>query len=85
MPIYNYECGCGKKFELLRPMRQSGEKAPCPSCFEDAVQIVSSLRKCLVAHPFVVFAHDGTILHSTQTTERTPVQVRTKSGKVVNA
>jgi putative FmdB family regulatory protein len=33
MPIYEYIChDCGSKFEMLRPMSQSEEKATCPKC-----------------------------------------------------
>lgn len=85
MPIYDYACKCGEKFELIRPMRQSGDKVSCPGCFRDAVKIVSTLGGFLVAHPFAVIANDGTVLYQTQTTERTPHKVRTKSGKVINA
>lgn len=85
MPIYEYEC-CGEKFELLRPIRQAQEEALCPNCSKSVSRIVSPLGKPLVASPFTVISHDGTVLSRTQTTERTPFKKRHRwTGKVVNA
>ena len=43
MPIYEYVCsGCGLKFELLRPLSQSDEEAPCPSCHKSAKRKLSA-------------------------------------------
>jgi putative FmdB family regulatory protein len=42
MPLYEYVCSkCGCKFELLRPISQSNEAAPCPSCHHEAERVLS--------------------------------------------
>ncbi|MFC2072417.1 zinc ribbon domain-containing protein [Chloroflexota bacterium] len=43
MPIYEYACpSCEVKFELLRPLSQSGEGASCPHCQQSAERILST-------------------------------------------
>ena len=33
MPVYEYYCaGCGRDFELIRPVSRSEEPAPCDQC-----------------------------------------------------
>ena len=33
MPIYEYHCAnCGTTFELMRPMAQADDEAPCEGC-----------------------------------------------------
>lgn len=33
MPIYEFRCaGCGRRFEKLCPMGESGENLKCPDC-----------------------------------------------------
>ncbi len=71
-PLYEYYCECGEQFELLRPMRQVHEGAPCPCCSKSARRIMSPSRKPLVAHTFTTYGHDGRIIGQKQTTERTP-------------
>ncbi len=42
MPIYEYVCpSCDIKFELLRPLSQSAEAAPCPKCNNSAQRVLS--------------------------------------------
>jgi len=42
MPIYEYVCpSCETKFELLRPLNQSGEAASCPKCQQSAERVLS--------------------------------------------
>ncbi len=42
MPIYEYFClKCESKFELLRPISQAGEAAPCPNCHIQAERALS--------------------------------------------
>jgi len=42
MPIYEYSCPqCRSKFELLRPMSESAEKAVCPRCGKPAAKTIS--------------------------------------------
>jgi len=48
MPIYEYICPkCSSKFELMRPMSQSDEKAACPKCGKPAPRAISRFS-CLV-------------------------------------
>ena len=43
MPIYEYVCSdCNLKFELLRPLSQAGEGAPCSRCHNGAKRILST-------------------------------------------
>lgn len=43
MPIYEYVCsGCHQKFELLRPLNQASDEAPCPRCHNKAERILST-------------------------------------------
>ena len=43
MPIYEYVCPkCELKFELLRPLSQAGEGAPCPKCHQGAERVLST-------------------------------------------
>lgn len=43
MPLYEYVCpDCGLRFELLRPLRQASEAAPCPTCQSDAGRVPST-------------------------------------------
>ena len=33
MPVYEYYCsGCGQDYELIRPVSQAGDPAPCLKC-----------------------------------------------------
>jgi putative FmdB family regulatory protein len=42
MPIYEYVCSdCKQKFELLKPMSQSGEGTSCPKCGGKAQRVLS--------------------------------------------
>jgi len=43
MPIYEYRCqACARDFEMTRPIAQSSEPAPCPTCGKSAQKLVSS-------------------------------------------
>ena len=42
MPIYEYVCNdCKNKFELIRPVSQSSDSAPCPTCQKPSERILS--------------------------------------------
>jgi putative FmdB family regulatory protein len=34
VPTYGYDCACCGAFDLVRPMAQAGDPAPCPDCGE---------------------------------------------------
>ena len=43
MPIYEYVCpSCESRFELLRPLSQAREAAPCPGCQQSAERVLST-------------------------------------------
>ncbi|MFW6150728.1 MAG: zinc ribbon domain-containing protein [Chloroflexota bacterium] len=43
MPLYEYFCpDCRLKFELLRPVAQATERAPCPRCAAPTDRAVSA-------------------------------------------
>lgn len=42
MPIYEYVCAdCDNKFELIRPVSQFSDSAPCPTCQKPSGRILS--------------------------------------------
>lgn len=46
MPIYEYLCpSCKEKFEQRRPMSQSDEDAPCPTCRMAAPRTLSRVAR----------------------------------------
>lgn len=49
MPIYEYRCGCGHRFEELQPL---GAAAPgCPACGRQALKVPSRVSLGNVASP----------------------------------
>lgn len=39
MPLYAYECQpCGVKFDKIRPMKEAGDRCPCPNCGRQAAK-----------------------------------------------
>lgn len=44
MPLYNYNCGCGKCFSAWAPMAESASPALCPRCNQLAPRGVSAPR-----------------------------------------
>ncbi len=84
MPLYEYYCErCDEVFEALRPLRESDQPLPCPTCDHDADRIMPS--------PFapmsfkqgyaqrVPFHHRP--IRSLEGRERTIAPVKPKSGK----
>ena len=46
MPIYEYECPYhdnNLRFELLRPISEASNSAPCPQCGKEAQRVVSRM------------------------------------------
>ena len=41
MPIYEYECSCGKVFEKLESINSQEKTAPCPQCGATAKRKIS--------------------------------------------
>ena len=43
MPIYEYYCSkCDTEYELLRPVAQAKESAPCATCAQPGERLLSS-------------------------------------------
>lgn len=39
MPVYDYECECGKQFEDIKPISECNEPSKCPKCGKMAKRI----------------------------------------------
>ena len=70
MPVYEYECECGHRFEEYRKI-EDRNSVVCPMC-KKLARLKISLSSFRMAVPFSVFAHNGTLLHTRQTPEKTP-------------
>ena len=70
-PLYEYICEDGHRFEEFKSI-EDRHNVVCPMCENPAHIRISLPRKPRMAVPFAVLAHDGTVLHETQTTEKTP-------------
>ena len=55
MPIYEYACGCGERFEKL--VRRFGEEVCCPSC--QSAEVEKQLSVFAVATATPAFAGCG--------------------------
>lgn len=40
MPIYDYRCGCGRRFEVIQPVAAAAP--PCPDCGGDSAKVPSA-------------------------------------------
>lgn len=69
MPLYEYECEGGHKFEEWHRI-DDRHNVLCPLCEEPARLMMSSFA-FRFAQPFTVIGHDGNVLHRTQTIQRT--------------
>ena len=61
MPLYEYECEAGHRFEEYHRMDDRHD-ASCPEC-DGPVRLRISLSSFRLAVPFTVCTHDGKILH----------------------
>ncbi len=57
MPVYEYECEEHGVFELLRPIAERAEPAPCPNCEQAAARVVSVPRLSGMSRPTLI-AHE---------------------------
>jgi len=73
MPLYEYCCECGHRFEELHRMSEASDLQPCPKCGELAERIMSAWGRVLIAAYDTVVGHDGTILSRKQSTEEIPM------------
>lgn len=51
MPVYEYECDRHGLFEVLRPMAESAQPAPCPDCEVLAARVLSAPQVAVLARP----------------------------------
>lgn len=79
MPLYEYECEDGHRFEELRH-RDERNNVVCPQCKRPVHIKISLSTQHKTAHPFRVVGHDGRVIHESQTTETTPLRIATKGG-----
>lgn len=64
MPIYEYQCQCGKRFEELRSMEKRHD-AVCPRCSKVPKLLISQLAKRNpfdLRIPLTVYNHDGSVV-----------------------
>ncbi len=73
MPLYDYECSCGKKFEAIRPIGLR-HTADC-ECGKMGEIRMSSCQpsRVLIAGWDTVVGHDGRILSRKQSTDTIPM------------
>jgi len=70
MPVYEYECKCGNKFEALKSI-EDRDKVVC-SCGEVARLKMSRVSLFIIAAPFKVYDSDGVLIHEKQAYENSP-------------
>ena len=70
MPLYEYECGCGRKFESIKSIADR-DNVVC-GCGVTARRKVSSWGRVIFANFFRVIDGAGREIHNSQITERTP-------------
>ena len=71
MPLYEYECKDGHKFEELRGL-EGMHSSICPTCSKVAERKMSSFSSGF-SQSFTTYGHDGRVLERKQITERTPM------------
>lgn len=70
MPLYEYECECGKRFEAIRDIKDRNTTT-C-KCGRMISPKISAWGRVIFAGSFTVIGHDGTVLDKRQTTEYIP-------------
>ena len=75
MPLYEYQCKCGK-FEAIRPIRDRNN-VTCP-CGGTPKLLLSTYMLARSAGRFQVYDCNGNLAANKQTTERTSLKVRKK-------
>lgn len=72
MPLYEYECDGGHKFEEIRSI-EDRYNAVCPECKKLAHLKMSPWGRVIFTAWNVVKNHDGTVLSRTQSAEEIPM------------
>ncbi len=71
MPIYEYECSCGKQFENMRPMSEYDLPSICPYCAKDADRIMSTFTSTESEY-FTVTDGKGNVVSRKQVSKYSP-------------
>ncbi|MGW8182093.1 MAG: FmdB family zinc ribbon protein [bacterium] len=71
MPLYEYECECGQKFEQVHSIADR-HNGVC-ECSKTGKLLISAWGRVEFAAWDTVIGHDGTILSRKQSTEQTPM------------
>lgn len=72
MPLYEYKCEGGHRFEEIHSIADRNN-ANCPDC-KGAVHIVPSApSRIRMAYTFTTYGHDGSVIGQSQSTEKTPI------------
>lgn len=72
MPLYEYECEGGHRFEEFHSIADRNNVV-CPDCEEPVHIKISAWSRVIIAGWDTVVGHDGTILSRKQSTEQTPM------------
>ncbi len=72
MPLYDYECEGGHRFEELHSIAER-DNVNCPDCEMPAHIKLSACARILIAGWDTVVGHDGAILSRKQSTEEIPM------------
>lgn len=72
MPLYEYECECGRKFEAIKSIADR-HNTIC-KCGRIAKLKISAWGRVIFAGFDTVVGCDGTVLSKKQSTEQTPTQ-----------
>jgi len=83
MPLYEYICSCGNRFEAIKSI-DDRYNATC-DCGKIPKLVPSTYILARTAGRFKVFDCDGNLVANKQSTDRTSFKVRKKSGTVVDA
>ena len=82
MPLYEYRCLCGQSFEKISAIADRGKNV-CPVCGQP-VMLVIRPNTYRMAEPYRVIDGEGKVIHQSQTIEKAPLQLYSRSGKVSN-
>lgn len=72
MPLYEYECGSGHKFETVKSIANRYH-ALCPYCGSPGKIQISAWGRVIFAAFDTVVGHDGKVISRKQSTEEIPM------------
>ncbi len=62
MPVYEYGCDCGERFEKIKPISEYQEPSPCPKCGVSAGRVMSACRIGKESESFNVVGSNGEVI-----------------------